>query len=52
MHCEETKRIWREKFTNLADCLNEQQHVLPYTLLYKLFTFQTFGEFVNACAKA
>lgn len=32
--------------------MNEQQRVLPYTLLYKLFTSLTFGEFMNKCAKA
>lgn len=47
-HCfEEAEHIWREEFTILVDQFNEQQRVLPYTLLYKLFTFQTFGEFVK-----
>lgn len=49
---EEAEHIWREEFTALADHLNEQQRVLPYTWLYKLFTSSTFGEFMNACVKA
>lgn len=46
------ERIWREEFIILADRLNEQQRVIPYTLLYKLFTSLTFGEFLNNCVKA
>lgn len=49
---EEAERIWREEYTILADRLNEQQCILPYTLIYKLFTSQNFGDFINACAKA
>lgn len=49
---EEAERIWRGELTVLADRLNEQQRVLPYTPLHKLFTLMTFGEFVNNCAKA
>lgn len=46
----EAERIWKEEFTSLADRLNEQQRVLPYALLYKVFSSVTFGELVNSCA--
>lgn len=49
---EEAERIWKEEFTNLADRLNEQQQILPYTMAYKLFTSQTFQDFINSCTKA
>lgn len=36
----------------MTDRLNEQQRVLPYTMVYKLFTSQIFGDFINSYAKA
>lgn len=48
---EEAKQIWWEEFIILADRLNKQR-ILPFILAYKLFTFQTFGEFINSYAKA
>lgn len=34
----------------LKDRINEQQQMLPYTLVYKLFLSSPFGDFINKCA--
>lgn len=49
---EKVEWIWKEEFTVLVDRLNEQQRVLPYTLVFKLFGSLTFDDFINACVKA
>lgn len=49
---EESEWIRRTEFTNLANRLNEQQYVFPYTMVYKLFRSQTFEDYIYSCTKA